>query len=298
MGFINIFIGADSCLRVKNDQLIVKEGRETFPIEDINCVMIDNLYTSLSTYSLNKLVSEGATVILCDEKHLPSNVILPFQGYYRRLSVLELQNNISKPKKKQLWQQIISRKLEGQAECLRFFGKYAEAEKLEQLSKQVASNDSGNKEAEGARFYFPALFGNGFTRGAENEINGALNYAYAIVRSLIARHLCARGFECAFGIFHRSQLNPFNLVDDLIEPFRPIVDCFVAHACSSATDTFALNKKQLFCIVNLQVDSGGQAHSLSNAVERLTESLLGFYKGERADIIMPRLIGVNQHSYE
>ncbi|MCM1295353.1 MAG: type II CRISPR-associated endonuclease Cas1 [Muribaculaceae bacterium] len=283
---------------MKNGQLSVQDGRETFPVEDINCVMIDSLRTYVTTYALNQLVAAGATVILCDEKHTPANIVLPYQGYYRRLSVLELQNNISKPRKKQLWQQIIRRKLEGQAECLRAFKKDKEAEKLELLAKQVNSNDSDNKEAEGARLYFPALFGSGFTRGEDNAINGSLNYAYAIVRSLIARQLCARGFECAFGIFHKSQLNAFNLADDMIEPFRPIIDFFVENIRIYSNGAGELNKRELFGIVNLEVDSGGQKHSLSNAVERLAESLLAYFKGEREDIVMPRLVGMNMHTYE
>lgn len=294
MGFINVFIGSDCYIKVSKNQLSVKDGAETFPIEDINCVMIDNLRTTLSVYSINKLIENGAVIILCDEKHLPSNVILPYQGYYKRLSVLELQNGISKPRKKRLWQQIIKGKLEGQAACLRFFGKEEGAEKLNKLSMGVLSNDSENKEAEGARVYFASLFGDGFTRGESGDINASLNYTYAIVRSLIARELCARGFECAYGIFHRGPFNAFNLADDVIEPFCPICDCFAAHLLEEG----GFEKRKLFNIVNLQVLSGGQAHSLSNAVKRMCESLLAYYKEERDDVMLPRLVGVTPHSYE
>lgn len=296
MGYINIFIGTEQCVKVKDGQLLVQEGRETFPLEDVNCVMVDNLRTTVSVYALQQLSAAGATVILCDEKHTPSSVLLPHQGYYKRLSVLESQAALSRPRRKQLWKMIVRRKLEGQGACLRFFGKTEIAEKLETLALQVNSNDSDNKEAEGARLYFPALFGDGFTRGEENDVNGALNYAYAIVRSLIARHLSARGFECAYGIFHKNQFNAFNLADDMIEPFRPIVDCFVASKIQGTLD--ASRKRELFRIVNLDVDSGGQAHSLSNAVERMAESLLAFYRGERDDVVMPRLIGTAEHLYE
>lgn len=294
MGFINVFIGSDCYIKVNKNQLSVKDGAGTFPIEDINCVMIDNLRTTLSVYSINKLIESGAVIILCDEKHLPSNVILPYQGYYKRLSVLELQNGISRPRKKRLWRQIIKGKLEGQADCLRFFKKEEGAEKLSKLSMEVLSNDSENKEAEGARVYFTSLFGDGFTRGEDGDINASLNYTYAIVRSLIARELCARGFECAYGIFHRGPYNAFNLADDVIEPFRPICDCFAVHLLREV----GFEKRKLFNIVNLQVMSGGQAHSLSNAVKRMCESLLAYYKEERDDVLLPRLIGVSPHSYE
>lgn len=296
MGYINIFIGSEETVRVKEGKLVVREGREGFPLEDINCVMADNLRINVSLYALNELMKTGATVIFCDEKHTPSACLLPFGGYYRRLSVLELQTALPKPRKKRLWQAIVRCKLEEQAACLHFYGKGEEAEKMEELAARVVSNDADNREAEGARLYFPALFGKGFTRGEENGVNGMLNYAYAIVRSLIARHLCARGFECAYGIFHKNQFNAFNLADDILEPFRPIVDCFAASLPPGEPDP--ARKRELFRIVNLEVDSGGQAHSLSNAVERTAESLLAYYKGERDDLVMPRLSGLREHLYE
>lgn len=43
----------------------------------------------------------------------------------------------------------------------------------------------------------------------------------------------AVGFHPTFGIHHDSQLNAFNLADDLIEPYRPLVD-LVAHVLHNA----------------------------------------------------------------
>jgi CRISPR-associated protein Cas1 len=37
----------------------------------------------------------------------------------------------------------------------------------------------------------------------------------------------AAGLLPAIGVHHASQLNSFNLADDLIEPFRPLVDSLV-----------------------------------------------------------------------
>ncbi len=44
------------------------------------------------------------------------------------------------------------------------------------------------------------------------------------IESAIARKLVATGFHPTFGIHHDSQLNAFNLADDLIEPYRAIID--------------------------------------------------------------------------
>ena len=37
----------------------------------------------------------------------------------------------------------------------------------------------------------------------------------------------AAGLNPAYGVGHHNNLNPFCLVDDLIEPFRPVIDCYV-----------------------------------------------------------------------
>ena len=64
-------------------------------------------------------------------------------------------------------------------------------------------------------------------RRVEEPINSRLNYGYAVVKSAIARKLVATGFHTALGIHHDNQLNTFNLADDLIEPYRAIVDLVV-----------------------------------------------------------------------
>lgn len=74
-------------------------------------------------------------------------------------------------------------------------------------------------EALAAKMYF-ASYHEGLNRRVEDPVNSRLNYGYAVVRSAIARNLVAVGFHPTFGIHHDSQLNAFNLVDDLIEPYR------------------------------------------------------------------------------
>ncbi len=297
MGFINVFIGSECDIRVKNNKLIVTEENQ-FPLEDINCVMADNLKTSITLYALNELTKAGAAVIICDEKHMPSSLITTQAGYFKRLSVLKAQAEISKPRKKGLWKQIVIRKIENQAKCLRIYGKEREALKLEDISKTVASNDSDNREAESARLYFTALFGKGFTRTSESNINGALNYGYAIVRSLIARQLAARGFECAYGIFHRSELNAFNLADDIMEPFRPTVDALVYKLCMQGSLENKFNKREIFSVVDADMKINGGRYTLSRAAEITAESLLSYFKGESDKLNMPLCIEITQHSYE
>ena len=72
------------------------------------------------------------------------------------------------------------------------------------------------------------VFYEGFNRRTEDPINSRLNYGYEVVRSAIARKLVATGFHPTFEMHHDSQLNAFNLADDLIEPYHAMVD-LVAH---------------------------------------------------------------------
>ena len=51
-----------------------------------------------------------------------------------------------------------------------------------------------------------------------------LNYGYALLRSLIARHLMNAGLLPTVGVFHRNCFNAFPLADDIMEPYRPFVD--------------------------------------------------------------------------
>lgn len=294
MGFINVFAGAECNIRVNKDQLILKDG-VSYPIEDLGCVVIDNLRTAVSVYALNALSKAGVSVIICDETHLPYSVLLPQSGYYRRLDTLEAQSALSKPAQKQLWQRIVKRKILNQAECLGYFG-IDGADKLTALAAKVTSNDSDNKEAESARLYFRALFGESFTRKSDNEINSALNYGYAIVRATVARELCARGFECAYGLFHCNKYNAYNLADDLMEPFRPVVDAVVYRYIEMEGASF--DKRKIFTVLDVDVNIKSGSYTLAAAAEMSAESLLNCYRKNSSDILLPSFAGVCRHDYE
>src|SRR5690606_38515380 len=80
-----------------------------------------------------------------------------------------------------------------------------------------------------AGLYFKEMFGDHFTRerNAIDTFNAALNYGYIILRSCVARTVVAYGLHPSYGIGHRNQFNAFNLVDDCMEVFRPIIDFWV-----------------------------------------------------------------------
>ncbi len=75
-----------------------------------------------------------------------------------------------------------------------------------------------------AKVYFNSLYGLNFTRDDYCLENIAMNFGYTIVRSAIARLVIGQGLLTMLGIFHCNEYNSFNLLDDLMEPFRPLMD--------------------------------------------------------------------------
>jgi CRISP-associated protein Cas1 len=80
-------------------------------------------------------------------------------------------------------------------------------------------------EAQAARRYWQALMGPDFRRDQDGGgTNGLLNYGYTVLRAIVSRAICAAGLHPSIGLPHSNRSNAFALADDLMEPYRPIVD--------------------------------------------------------------------------
>lgn len=298
MPYRNIFIANEAKMRLKNNQLIVFNGNEfSFPIEDIKSIVVDNPRTTLSAKLVSYLSEQGVCLIFCDEKHTPSASLVPIGSYCRSLKRIELQISQSKPKLKRIWQQIVVRKIENQAECLKINN--IDNGKLIAISKSVQSGDANNREGYAASVYFKLLFGNNFTRDQDCVINSALNYGYAVIRSFIAKSLVCYGLEPALGIHHKNQLNSFNLADDLIEPFRPVVDVFVAQNYDSWENFFdTYQKAELQKLLNSVVIVNNERRSLTKAIEVLIQSLVTSFEEETANLKLPKIVKTTYFDYD
>lgn len=297
MGFVNVFVASDAHIYVENKQLVLCGAKEMrFPIEDVNSIMLENRNTVLSVSALTEVATAGGVTFLCDEKHLPTTVVLPSSTYYRKRKAVQTQMHASKPLVKQLWQQVIKAKIANQAECLRLCNK-PEYEHVAELGKSVRSGDSEHKEAEAAAVYFKALFGKNFVRSADCNINFALNYGYAVMRGLVARTIVCHGFEPSLGLFHCNELNPFNLADDLMEPLRPVVDLFAFSYPPIDTEQ-SVYKKELCNLMNCDVRSGGERHSVTHAVERMVSSFGKSLYADETELLLPYLLPLHMHEYE
>lgn len=223
-----IYVSKPSTLTLMKSQLMIEQGDEKFqvPIEDIAVLILDEPMVMISHPLLAKLAEESVVVITSDERHTPVGLHLPLYDHSTPSLFWRDQIHISRPGQKQIWQQLIQAKISWQADVLSKAWKNDIP--LRQFALNVKSGDTDNAEAQAARVYWMTLFGGEFIRGRyEGHQNSALNYGYALLRASLARAVVGAWLCPMIGIWHDNQYNAFNLVDDLIEPLRPMVDSMV-----------------------------------------------------------------------
>ncbi len=301
MGYRNIMIESGANLSMKNRQLIITVDEPvSIPIEDINAILIESRQSSVSTALLSFLGQHGVSLFVCDEQHMPCAVLLPYMQHSRQLKMVSAQMDCTLPAKKELWRQIIVAKISNQAIALQLAGKQQATDKLLHLAKTVRSGDTGNVEATAAMLYFPALFGSEFRRGDDSDLrNSCLNYGYAIMRGQIARLLAVYGFLPCFGLNHHSELNSFNLTDDFIEAFRPLVDLFVVSNIAEQEGQLVPElKRKLFELLSYDMKVDGNMHSMHYAAELLVQSFSSILLKSTKKLKLPVLGELHLHRYE
>ncbi len=200
------------------------------PLEGIDVLVVSSRSGSLGVGLLRWAADAGVAVLVCNEKYIPSGMFLPISGTNAHPTVLAEQIQTSLPCKKRFWASVVRVKVSLQAQALRLFN--LDDAGVRKWVKNVRSGDPENREASAALAYFPAMFGPSFRRGDDSPLNHHLNYGYAVARAATARAAVAIGLHPALPIHHSSARNAFALVDDLMEPFRAVVDIAVRlHDC-------------------------------------------------------------------
>jgi CRISP-associated protein Cas1 len=194
------------------------------PLDDVGAVIFST-GASCTTPLVVALAERGAVVAMCGKNYLPIAWTLPIVGNYAQTRIVAAQVDASKPLNKRLWQHIVQAKVGSQSAVLKARGQSGAF--LEALVDLVQSGDPTNIEARAAQSYWPSLFGEGFRRDREaGGINAVLNYGYTVLRASTARAIVAAGLHPSVSIRHRRD--PMSLADDLMEPFRGVVDFHVA----------------------------------------------------------------------
>ena len=241
------FADGAAYLRVRNDQLIVERKDQpevSTPLCEVAALLLTHPQATCSQPVLARLMSLGGVVIVCDDKHLPVGMMLPLTGHSIQTERFAAQAAAPLPVRKRLWKEIIRRKILAQADLLQQL--HGDDHGLTEIAQSVRSGDPSNREAVASRRYWAALFDNasplhkGGSQGGlfrrrfdAPDANRLLNYGYAVLRAVVGRAICAAGLHPSLGLHHHNRYNPFCLADDLMEPYRPIVDAAVVEHVGS-----------------------------------------------------------------
>jgi CRISPR-associated protein Cas1 len=258
------------------------------PLDDLAAVVANAHGLTYSNNLLVTLATRGVPVVLCGPNHRPVALVWPVDGHHAQSGRMGDQANASVPLKKRLWQQIVQAKILAQGATLAAVG--AEARGFLLLSRKVRAGDPSNVEAEAARRYWPLLLGTAFRRDQDGGgLNGLLNYGYAVLRAATARAVMAAGLHPSLGLMHSNRGNALVLVDDLMEPFRPIVDREVHRLQSEKIlDVSSEAKAALARTMIVDLPTADGVSPLMTCLERLTTSLAKAYSGETDRLILPK----------
>tara|TARA_Y100000588_G_scaffold357583_1_gene414954 strand:+ start:188 stop:1096 length:909 start_codon:yes stop_codon:yes gene_type:complete len=256
---------------------VSEQGNEIgrVPLDDITALILSAPQITLSKQAMVQLAERKAVIVTCGPNWHPISFTLPYGVHYESAGVLRDQIGASGPLKKRLWQQLVNSKIDNQIAILeRHNADRKTIVDLGVLRRRVRSGDPDNMEAQAARQYWPALMGRTFRREREaGGINALLNYGYTVLRAATARAVCAQGLHPALGLHHGSRVNPFALVDDLMEPFRPMVDSIAHSGVGGETDLTVLKKRKLAAILQEDMLLNIGLSPVVNCLTRLAQSL-------------------------
>ncbi len=296
-------IGQDHrSLLVKNHQLVIKNNTAssknilaTLNFNDLHAIILHGHGIWLSRNVLDQAGEHNIPVIICNAQHIPQTITLPVVGHYHYQQRVHGQITITLARRKGLWKKIVQAKIKAQAYLLKSY-QLPEADRLEAMLAKVLAGDANNHEAQAARIYWQALFGSDFRRNIEQPgLNAHLNYGYAILRASVARFIVASGLLPAIGLNHHNKLNPFCFVDDVMEPFRPLIDRLVrTHHKPFANRVTPENKAILSDIINHQLYYRDENISVQHAVQNLCHSFAQIFLGEEKNLALPPIIFTNQ----
>jgi CRISPR-associated protein Cas1 len=278
-------------LRIERRQLVIQldDRSRRIPLEDIAVLIVAHPQVTYTQAVLSELTAVGGIFITCNSSRMPVGLLLPLEGHSTQTERFRLQLQLTKPQCKQLWQRIVRAKITMQAALLEIL--FGSDSGLRQLLSRVRSGDPANVEAQAARRYWIRLFGSDFRRDRDAaDHNRLLNYGYAVLRAATARAIVAAGLHPSLGLHHHNRYNAWCLVDDLMEPYRPLVDLTVARLTDQTETVCELDsstRRELLTVLTGAVRFGGERRTLFDALAKTASSLAGVVTNENVQLQLP-----------
>lgn len=251
------------------------------PINDVDALIIHANSIMISNTLTVRLATQGSPIVYCNPFHQVAAFSLPLVGHHLQARRFDAQLAASRPTQKRAWADIVQAKVLQQAAVLDAVEQYSG--RLKALAKQIKSGDPQNIEGQAARIYWQKLMGSKFRRQRDSKdiTNSLLNYGYAVIRASVTRAVVAAGLHPTLAVFHKNEGNPFRLVDDLMEPFRPFVDIRVwSLVHSGTTQVDKGSKTALVEILSQDLEVATGTTPIGMAAYQLASSLARVYLGE------------------
>ena len=255
MSFRTVVISKQSKLNYKNRFLVVKQEADEkyIHLSEIDTIIVDSIAVSISSYLLKELSDNKINIIFCDEKHNPFGELKSFYSRHNSSKKIINQSKWLAKEKDELWTYIVKNKIVSYVD-------------------EVTTGDKTNREGHAAKVYFNSLFGKNFVRNADDNINAALNYGYAILLSTFSKEIVNNGYLTQLGIHHKNEFNDYNLACDLMEPFRSIIDNFVWFNKERELDNDY--KMDIINVFNNKYKYNGKSYVLKDIIKMYTKNTL------------------------
>ena len=274
-------------------RLVGPEVDETLPLAQL-AVLLIGVRASVSGAALAKLSEYDVALLVCDWKGIPVAGAYSWNPHTRIGARQRAQSELTVPRRKRAWAATVRAKVWGQVATAEALSQRKQPD-LRDLARSVLSGDSGNVEAIAAKKYWGILgYSNAFKRlpglGADVR-NSALDYGYTVLRGHGIRAVNAAGLVGALGVFHRGRSNQFNLVDDLIEPFRPMVDQVVFGSCEFDDEELTREAKQVVISAINLASFDGSGRTVPTALEETAQMYGRYVEGELEQFSPPKWSG-------
>lgn len=288
-----LFIESQCYISIDTGRLCIDKpdnGKAFVALQDIAVLVLHHPAITITGAALTELSVVGGIVLYTDQQHLPVAMQLPLaNNVFTAARVIKQVERYKKPTNKRCWQQIVKNRISAQAAVLNHHNLEG-SKALLRLGDKVKSGDAGNIEAQAARVYWQSIRTvTGVRRekqGADDLFNSHLNFGLAILRSLVARSICAAGLQPSLGVGHYSSENAFNLADDFLELYRGLIE---SHLLESLPQD-RLNsesKLALASIIKSEITQRGEQLRLTTAITETINSYIRVLEGKADALLLP-----------
>ena len=209
--------------------------------------------------------------------------------YHREYKMQKKQLSLNDDRKRKIWANIVREKISNQLVVMSEFSDNKERENiLLNFIKEVEDGDTTNREGLAAKIYFRELFGDDFSRNDDDTIiNASLNYGYTVIRNCFCRAIVGLGLIPSIGVFHKNEFNSFNLADDLMEVYRPLIDRWTKININEYQFLDKNLKLRLVNILNGTIRYGNEDITVNNSIEKYVKKVFNHIEDENSQIIFP-----------